>query len=101
MTKTTKQYSPNPTKSDREIPTLWKLEEQIREKLKHGVRALDGSFVAVLGSPAFTYLRYRGDMLFAKYIDGCVVVTASAEVAGEEVKVYDVSVHNICGDADI
>ncbi len=81
---------------------LWKLERQVAEQLRRGVKTQSGSVVAVsVGSSMFTYVRHHGGVLVVKYIEGCVAVTASAEVAEEEVKVYDVSVHNICSRVDI
>jgi hypothetical protein len=41
------------------------------------------------------------DDLVVKYVEGCVVVTASAKLLGEEAKVYDVAMHNICSEVDI
>jgi len=81
---------------------IWKVERQIAEQLHRGVKTIDGSVVAVsVGSSMFTYVRHRDNVLVVKYIDGCIAVTASAEVAGEEVKVYNVSVHNICSAVDL
>jgi hypothetical protein len=81
---------------------IWKLEGQVREQLRRGVKTLSGSVVAVsVGSSAFTYIRKYDNDLIVKYIDGCVTVTASAKLMGEEVKVYDVAVHNICSKVDL
>jgi len=82
---------------------VWQLERQVAEQLRRGVKTLSGSVVAVsVGSSMFTYIRKQVNELIVKYIDGCVVVTASAWLlAEEEVKVYDVSIHNICSSVDL
>jgi hypothetical protein len=81
---------------------IWKLEEQVREQLRRGVRTLSGAVVAAsIGSSMFTYVSKTGDKLLVKYVDGCVVITAYAILMGEEVKVNNVTVHNICSRVDI
>jgi len=81
---------------------LWKIERQVAEQLRHGVKLLSGAEVAVsVGSSMFTYVRRNADELIIKYIDGCVVITVSAVLMGEEAKVYDVSVHNICSGVEL
>jgi hypothetical protein len=81
---------------------IWKLEGQVREQLRRGVKTLSDSVVAVsVGSSAFTYVRMIGDDLVVKYVDQCVAVTASAKLVGEEAKVYNVTVHNICSKVDL
>jgi hypothetical protein len=83
-------------------PQIWKLEEQVREQLRRGVRVLGGAVVAAsVGSSAFTYIKKYDNELIIKYVDGCVAVTASVRMAGEEAKVYNVTVHNICSRVDI
>ncbi len=85
---------------DRDLP-IWRLERQIAEQLRRGVE-VNGSVVAVsVGSSMFTYVRLIGNDLIVKYIEGCVVVTVSAKAVGEEVKVYNVAVHNICSAVDL
>lgn len=49
----------------------------------------------------FTYVRRNADELIIKYIDGCVVITAYAKLAGEEAKVYNVTAHNICSRVEL
>ncbi len=94
------EASPRPNEDP--VFPMWKLERQVAEQLRRGVKTLSGSVVAVsIGSSMFTYVAKHGNELVVKYVDGCVAVTASAEVVGEEVKVYDVSVRNICSSADI
>jgi hypothetical protein len=94
-----------PTSSPIEDPisAIWKLERQVAEQLRHGVRTSDGSTVAVsVGSSMFTYVRRIGNELIVKYVGGCVVVTASARLVEEtKVQVHSVSVHNICSNVDI
>jgi hypothetical protein len=83
---------------------VWKLEGQVREQLRRGVKVLGGAVVAVsVGSSMFTYIKKLDNELIVKYIDGCVVVTASAWLLAteEEVKVYDVSIYNICSKVDL
>jgi hypothetical protein len=84
------------------IFSLWKIERQVAEQLRRGVRILSGAEVAVsVGSSMFTYVRRNGNELIIKYIDGCVVITAYAKLAGEEAKVYNVTAHNICSKVDL
>ena len=81
---------------------IWKIEEQVREQLRSGVKTLGGAVVAVaVGSSAFTYIKKYDNELVVKYVDGCVAVTASARLVGEEVKAYNVDVHNICSRVDL
>jgi vacuolar-type H+-ATPase subunit E/Vma4 len=102
MTQKQNITSVSPQTNDSFFP-IWRLERQVAEQLRRGVKTIDGSTVAVsIGSSTFTYVRKIGNELVVKYVEGCVVVTASAKLAeGEEVKVYDVSVHNICSRVDI
>jgi len=96
-----KQGMGSPGKEDLVFP-IWKAEGQIKEQLHRGVKTINGSVVAVaISSSAFTYVRKIGNELVVKYVEGCVVTTASAKLAGEEVKLYDVSVHNICSRVDL
>jgi len=81
---------------------LWKIERQIAEQLRRGVKVRDGSDVAMsVGSSMFAYVRKIGDELIIKYVEGCIAVTVSAVLMGEEAKVYDVSVHNICSRVEL
>jgi hypothetical protein len=81
---------------------IWKLDGQVREQLLRGVKTLGGAEVAVaIRSSAFTYIKKYDKELIIKYVDGCAVVTAYAKLAGEEVKAYNVTVHNICSKVDI
>lgn len=91
----------SPPKEDPVFP-IWKMEEQIKEQLWRGVKTLGGAVVAVtVGSSTFTYIRRFDDELTVKYVDGCVVVTASAILTEEGAKVHNVSVYNICSSVDI
>jgi hypothetical protein len=92
---------PSPSK-DPGFP-MWRLERQVAEQLRYGVRSADGSVVAVsIGSGMFTYVRRVGSELIVKYVEGCVAVTASAKLVEEtKVQVYDVSIHNICSAVDL
>ena len=86
---------------------IWQLERQVAEQLHRGVRTTDGSVVAIsVGSSMFTFVKKVGDDLIVKYVDCCIVVSASAKLVGnklvkKEVKVYDVTVHNICSKVDL
>jgi hypothetical protein len=82
--------------------SVWKLEGQVREQLRRGVKTTNGSVVALsVGSSTLTYVRIIGNELIVKYVEGCVVVSAPALLAGEEVKVYDATIYNICSGANI
>jgi len=92
--------SPQPNK-DLVFP-IWRLEGRVREQLRQGVKTLSGSVVALaVSSSMFTYVRMIGNELIVKYVEGCVAVSASALLTGEEVKVYDATIHNICSGVDI
>ncbi len=92
--------SPRPNEDP--VFPMWKLERQVAEQLRRGVKTLSGSVVAVsIGSSAFTYVRRIGGDLVVKYVDGCVAVTAFAKLLGEEAKVHNVTVHNICSAVDL
>jgi len=81
---------------------LWKIERQVAEQLRRGVKVLDGSVVAVsTGSSMFTYVRKIDNELIIKYVEGCIAVTVSAVLIGEEVKVHNVTVHNICSGVEL
>ena len=82
--------------------SIWKLEEQVREQLRRGVRTPGGAEVAVAtGSFAFTYIKKYDSELVVKYVEGCVAITATAKLAGEEAKVYNVTAHNICSRVEL
>jgi len=81
---------------------IWQLERQVAEQLRRGVRATDGSVVAIsVGSSMFTFVKKVGDDLIVKYVDCCIVVSVSAKLVREEAKVYNVTVHNICSKVDL
>ena len=81
---------------------IWQLERQVAEQLRRGVRTADGSVVAIsVGSSMFTFVKKVGDDLIVKYVDCCIAVSVSAKLVGEEVKVYNVTVHNICSEVDL
>jgi hypothetical protein len=81
---------------------IWRIEEKVREQILRGVKTSGGAEVAVsVGSSTFTYIRKIGNELTVKYIDRCAVVTATANLVGDEVKVNNVTIHNICSEADI
>jgi len=81
---------------------IWKLEEQVREQLRRGVKTPGGAEVAVaVGSSAFSYIKKYDNELIIKYVEGCVAITATAKLIGEEAKVYNVDVHNICSKVDL
>jgi len=86
---------------------VWQLERQVAEQLRRGVRTADGSVVAIsVGSSMFTFVKKVGDDLIVKYVDCCIAVSVSAKLVGnklvkKEVKVYNVTVHNICSEVDL
>jgi hypothetical protein len=78
---------------------LQKLADEVRVKLRQGVRLSSGEVVAVnLSVNHLTYVKARDCGAEVKYAIGCVSVHVDVVADGGCVKIKDVRVNNLCSD---
>jgi hypothetical protein len=78
---------------------LRELADKIREKLRSGVKLLDGSVVYVNPSVYhFTYVKTYGSRAEVVYVMGCISTHVDATVNGVDVEINNVRLYNLCND---
>jgi hypothetical protein len=78
---------------------LQKIADEVRVKLRQGVRLSSGDVVAVnLSVNHLTYVKARDCGVEVIYATGCVSVHVDVAVDGGCIKIRDVRVHNLCND---
>jgi hypothetical protein len=78
---------------------LQKIADEVRVKLRQGVKLSNGDMVAVNMSVShFTYVEVRECDAKVIYATGCVSVRVNVAICGGCVEIRDVDVNNLCSD---
>ncbi len=78
---------------------LQKIADEVRVKLRQGVRLPNGNMVAVnVSVNHVTYVEVHECDAKVIYATGCVSVHANVTICGGCVEIKDVSVNNLCSD---
>jgi hypothetical protein len=76
---------------------LRELADKVREKLRSGVKLLDGSVVYVNPSVYhFTYVKMYGNRAEVVYVTGCISTHVDVVINGVDAKIDNVRLYNLC-----